>query len=73
MMPPILAGLDDLSSSIQTLIQHFPVDTDALAVAAGLSQPGTPDRIPLAAALQTLSWPKCAPCCHEWPRVAGRA
>lgn len=55
MMPPIPAGLEHLSSSLETLVQHFPVDTDALAVAAGLSQAATPDRIPLAAVLNTLS------------------
>ena len=55
MMPPIPAGLEHLSSSLETLVQHFPVDIDALVVAAGLSQAGTPERIPLAAALNTLS------------------
>jgi hypothetical protein len=55
MMPPIPAGLDHLSSSLETLIRHFPVDTDSLAVAARLSQAGTPNRIPVAAALETLS------------------
>ena len=54
-MPPILAGLDHLSPSLETLIRHFPVDTDSLAVAARLSQAGTLNRIPLAAALETLS------------------
>ena len=55
MMPPIPAGLDHLSSSLETLIRHFPFDTDSLAVAARLSQASTSNRIPLAAALETLS------------------
>jgi hypothetical protein len=37
------------------LIEHFPVDPDALAVAARLSQAGTPERVPMAAVLEKLS------------------
>ncbi len=54
-MPPIPAGLDQLSCALAALIKHFPVDRDVLAVAAGLSQANTPDRIPLAAILERLS------------------
>jgi hypothetical protein len=54
-MPPIPAGLDHLSPALAALIKQFPVDRDALAVAAGLSQAGTPDRIPMAAVLERLS------------------
>jgi hypothetical protein len=54
-MPPIPAGLDHLSPALATLIEHFPVDRDALAVAAGLSQAATLDRIPIAEVLERLS------------------
>ena len=54
-MPPIPAGLDHLSPALAALIKHFPVDPDALAVAAGLSQASTPNRIPIAAVLERLS------------------
>ena len=54
-MPPIPAGLDHLSPALAALIEHFPVDRDALAVAAGLSQAGTPNRLPIAAVLERLS------------------
>jgi len=54
-MPPIPAGLEHPSPALEALIKHFPVDPDALAVAAGLSQASTPDRIPIAAVLERLS------------------
>jgi len=54
-MPPIPAGLDHPSPALAALIEHFPVDPDVLAVAAGLSQASTPDRIPIAAVLERLS------------------
>ena len=54
-VPPIPAGLDHLSPALTALIKHFPVDRDALAVAAGLSQASTPDRIPIATVLERLS------------------
>jgi len=54
-MPPIPAGLDRLSSALTALIQHFPVDRDALAVAAGLSEAITSDPIPIATVLEGLS------------------
>ncbi len=57
-MPPIPAGLDHLSPALTALIKHFPVDRDALAVAAGLSEAGTPDRIPIAAVVERLSVPE---------------
>ena len=54
-MPPIPAGLDHPSPALAALIEHFPVDRDALAVAAGLSRAGTPNRIPIATVLERLS------------------
>jgi hypothetical protein len=57
-MPPIPPGLDHLSPSLAALIKHFPVDPDALGVAAGLSQASTPDRIPIAAVLEKLAAPE---------------
>ena len=54
-MPPIPAGLDHLSPALAALIKHFSVDRDALAVAAGMSQASTADRIPIAAVLERLS------------------
>jgi hypothetical protein len=54
-MPPIPAGLDHLSPALEALIEHFPVDPDALAVAAGLSQASTSDRIPMTTILERLS------------------
>ena len=54
-MPPIPAGLDHLSPALAALIKHFPVDREALAVAAGLSQASTSDRIPIAEVLEKLS------------------
>jgi hypothetical protein len=57
-MPPIPAGLDDPSPALAALIEHFPVDRYALAVAAGLSQTSKPDRIPIASVLERLSVPE---------------
>lgn len=54
-MPPIPAGLDQLSPAQQALIEHFPVDGDALAVAAGLARTSPPDRRPIATVLEELS------------------
>jgi hypothetical protein len=53
-MPPIPASLDNLSPALAALIQHFPVDPDALA-AAGLSQASKPERIPIASVLERFS------------------
>ena len=53
-MPPIPAGLDRLSPALAALIEQFPVDRDALAVAAGLSQTTPADRIPIATVLERL-------------------
>jgi len=57
-MPPIPARLGHLSPALATLIEHFPVDRDALAVAAELSEAGTPDRIPIATIVERLSVPE---------------
>jgi hypothetical protein len=54
-VPPIPAGLDQLSPALKALIKHFPVDRDALIVAAGLSQASAPDRIPITSVLERLS------------------
>ena len=54
-MPPIPAALNQLSPAQAALVEQFPVDPDALAVAAELSGADTPDRIPMAAALEGLS------------------
>jgi hypothetical protein len=54
LVPPIPAGLDRLSPALAALIEHFPVDRDALAVAAGLSQTTPADRIPIATVLERL-------------------
>lgn len=54
-LPPIPDGLDHPSLAQQALMEHFPVDPDALAAAAGLSQPGTSNRIPMASVLERLS------------------
>jgi hypothetical protein len=54
-MPPVPAGLDHLTPALKALIEHFPVDHDALAVAAGLSQASTLDRIPMASVLEGLA------------------
>ena len=54
-MPPIPAGLNHLSPALAQLIEHFPPDPDALAVAAELSQDDTRDRIPIGAVLERLS------------------
>ncbi len=55
LMPPIPAGLNQLSPAQATLIKQFPVDPDALAVAAELSPANTLARIPMAVALERLS------------------
>jgi hypothetical protein len=55
-VPPIPAGLDHLSPALRTLIEHIPVDSDALAVAADLSpQANTSDCLPLTTVLENLS------------------
>jgi hypothetical protein len=54
-MPPIPTGLAHLSPALAALIEHFPVDRDALAVAVGLSEVSTTDRIPTATVLESLS------------------
>ena len=55
LMPPIPTGLNHLSPALTRLIEHFPVDPDALAVAARLTQASTPERVPMAAVLEKLS------------------
>jgi hypothetical protein len=54
-MPPIPTGLDHLSPALAALVEQFPVDRDALAVAAGLSQSSKAERVPIAAVLERLS------------------
>lgn len=55
LMPPIPAGLDCLTPALQTLVEHFPVDCDALAVAAGKSQESLQNRMPTTDAVSKLS------------------
>lgn len=55
LMPPIPARLHQLSGAQTALIEHFPVDLDALAVAAELSQAHELERMPIAVALERLS------------------
>jgi hypothetical protein len=57
-LPPIPGGLDRLSPALAALIEHFPVDRDALTVAASLSQGPTPDRIPIASIVERLPVPQ---------------
>jgi hypothetical protein len=54
LMPPIPTGLDALSPALRTLIEHFPVDPDALAVAAGQSQATAPERLPISQVLANV-------------------
>lgn len=54
LMPPIPAALEALSPTLRTLIEHFPVDRDALAVAAGQSQATAADRLPIAKVLEGI-------------------
>ncbi len=54
LVPPIPAGLDCPTPALQTLLEQFPVDCDALAVATGQAQGGMPDRIPISDALDKL-------------------
>jgi hypothetical protein len=54
LLPPIPGGLDRLSPAQAALVKHFPVDRDALAVAASLSQASTPERIPIATVAERL-------------------
>jgi hypothetical protein len=58
LMPPIPAGLNQLSPALTKLIEHFPVEPDALAVAARLSHADTSQRVPMAAVLEKLSVPE---------------
>jgi hypothetical protein len=55
LMPPIPSGLAHLSPAQVALTKHFPVDCDALAVAAELSAAATPERIPITEVLERLS------------------
>lgn len=54
LIPPIPAGLDDLSPALHALIEQFPVDQDVLAVAAGQSQATAPDRLLIAQVLANI-------------------
>ncbi len=54
LVPPIPAGLDCLTPPLQTLIEQFPIDQDALTVAAGQEQGSMPERIPLSNVVDKL-------------------
>jgi hypothetical protein len=53
-VPPIPPGLDSLTASLRELAEQFGVDSDALAVAAGLSGKLKTERIPMDAVLDQL-------------------
>lgn len=55
LVPPIPSGLDCLTPALQTLIEHFPVDQDALTVAAGKATGGMPKRTPISHVVDRLS------------------
>ena len=57
-VPPVPAGLDCLTPALEALIEQFPVDPDALAVASGQSRDEMPDRIPIATVLDKLPVPE---------------
>ena len=54
LVPPIPAGLDCLTPALQTLIEHLPVDQDALTVAAGQATGGMPKRTPISHVIDAL-------------------
>lgn len=54
LVPPFPSGLDRLTPALQTLLEQFPVDCDALAVAIGQAQNGMPERIPISDVLDRL-------------------
>jgi hypothetical protein len=54
LLPPVPGGLDRLSPPQAALIRHFPVDRDALDVAASLSRVSTSGRIPIATVVSGL-------------------
>lgn len=55
LVPPIPSGLDSLTPALQTLTEQFPVDPDALIVAAGQSKDTTmPECIPISDVLNKL-------------------
>ena len=55
LVPPIPAGLDNLTTALEALIEQFPIDPDVRAAAAGYSKENIPDRIPIATILNGLS------------------
>ncbi len=64
-IPPIPADLDNLSTSLSALIEHFPVDADVLAAAAKLSQSTTRKRIPIDTVIKKLSEPQMREMLHR--------
>lgn len=54
LVPPIPPGLGRLSPALTEYLEHFPVDPDALAVAADLSESALPERLPVAEVLGKL-------------------
>lgn len=55
LLPPVPAGLDQLSPAQTALVRYFPVDGDVLAVAASLSPTSILERLPAATVIQGLS------------------
>ena len=54
LMPPIPAGLADLSPALEKLMELFEVDRDAFSVATTLSQASSAARVPMATVLEKL-------------------
>ena len=55
LLPPIPLGLECLSPALQTLLEHFPVDPDALKVATRQNQEAMPKPIPISEVPDHLS------------------
>jgi len=55
LVPPIPPGLDCLTPALQALVEHFPVDQDALTVAAGQATGDMPKRMPISHVVDRLS------------------
>lgn len=53
-MPPVPAGLDRLGPALTALTQHFQIDRDTLAAAAGLTPNHSPNSASITAVLEKL-------------------
>jgi len=52
LMPPVPSGIYRLTPALETFIEHFPVDPDALTAAAELSQGAAPEPIAISRVLE---------------------